>query len=247
MKSILLMGDAHLRDQDPELDAFLLFLRQVPILSGALYILGDLFDLWIGSPTFQSDCHRRVVDGLIALKAAGIEVVYVEGNRDYRLKSLYGAGPFSAVVEEGWDVAFGGRRIHLAHGDLVNREDRPYRLWRRLAKGPWLLGVLEWLPRQAAAAVALHLERKIARTNRRHRVQFPQEQCRRFALERRGRGSDTLVLGHFHREMRLAFEQGADTIEVFVLPSWRENRRYLRILEDGSAAFESFGSPGVGS
>jgi UDP-2,3-diacylglucosamine hydrolase len=244
MNSIVLLGDAHLREEDPEVEVFVDFLQHLPAGASSLYLLGDLFDLWIGSGAFISGCHRKVVAGIVTLRARGTEVFYVEGNRDYHLKSFYGTSVFTDIAEVGFDLAFGTRQIHLAHGDLVNQADRPYRRWRRIAKGPLLLGVLERLPAGLARAMAQRLEQKIARTNRRHRVLFPEEQCRCFAMEQGARGADTLVLGHFHQEARLLWQAGAKEIEVFVLPSWREGRRYLRIFEDGRASFEEFQSVG---
>ena len=246
MNSILLLGDAHLRDQDPEVEVFVDFLRHLPAGAGALYLLGDLFDLWIGSQAFISASHRKIVDAIVSLRAAGTKVFYVEGNRDYHLKSLYGASVFQEIAGESLDLVFGNRRIHLAHGDLVNREDLPYRRWRRLAKGPLLLGILKGLPAGLARAVAGQLERRIARTNRQHRIRFPEEQCRRFAVEQLDKGADTLVLGHFHQEARLRWQADGKAIEVFVLPSWRDGRRYLRIDADGRATFETFEKVEVG-
>ena len=133
----------------------------------------------------------------------------------------------------------------MTHGDCINRDDRPYRLWRKVAKGPWLLGAFERLPRRMATALTQRLEKGIAKTNRRHRIAFPEAECRRFALDQRKRGLDTLVVGHFHKEMRLVFGEGSETIEVYVLPSWREGRRFLRIREDGTARFEEFREDGI--
>ena len=240
MTSILLLGDAHLREVDSELEPFLLFLRQASSRAGALYLLGDLFDLWVGAEAFLSESHRRVVEALRLLRAEGMDLVYVEGNRDYRLRGMYGTDPFREVVETGYNFRFGVRRIHLAHGDLVNREDRPYHLWRRVAKGPWLLGAFNLLPRAGARALARRMERGIARTNRKHRIHFPDEQCRSFAEQLQAEGADTLVLGHFHQETRRTYERGGKKIDVFILPSWRDARRYLRIHEDGRAEFEKF-------
>lgn len=244
MKSILFLGDAHLRDDDPELDAFLRFLQDAPSRAAALYLMGDLFDLWIGSPAFLTDCHHRVLEALRRLRAAGMDLIYVEGNRDYRLGRLFENDPFRSVVRERTEIAFGGRRIHLAHGDLVNRSDRQYRFWRRVAKGPVLLGALEALPDGAARRLARRLERDMAKTNRRHRVRFPEEECRRYALEVRRLGADMLVLGHFHEEMRRSYATEAGSIDVFVLPAWREGHRLLRMGEDGAIAFEADGQAG---
>ncbi len=244
MKSILFLGDAHLRDGDPELEAFLRFLQDAPSHAAALYLMGDLFDLWVGSPAFLTECHHRVLEALRRLRAAGMDLFYVEGNRDYRLGRLFGSDPFRSVVREQTEIAFGGRRIHLAHGDLVNRADRQYRFWRRVAKGPLLLGVLEALPSGAARRLATRLERDMARTNQRHRERFPEEECRRYALEVRRLGADMLVLGHFHQEMRLTYAGAEGSIEVFVLPAWREGHRLLRLRDDGEIAFEALGAGG---
>ena len=239
MKSILFLGDAHLRDDDPQLDAFLRFLQDAPSHAAALYLMGDLFDLWVGSPAFLTECHHRVLEALRRLRASGMELVYVEGNRDYRLGRLFERDPFHAVVRERSEIAFAGRRIHLAHGDLVNRADRQYRFWRRMAKGPLLLGALETLPAGVARRLARRLERDMARTNQRHRARFPEEECRRYALEVRRLGADMLVLGHFHQEMRLSYAGPEGSIEVFVLPAWRDAHRLLRLREDGEVAFEA--------
>jgi len=245
MKSIILLGDAHLRERDPEVAVFLDFLRQLPSETEALYLLGDLFDLWIGSPAFLTDSHLSIARELERLREGGQEVIYVEGNRDYHLKGLYDGGAFGEVAEEGFDFVFGPRRIHLAHGDLVNRKDRPYRAWRRFAKGPVPLGVLKSLPAGLARRVADRMERRIAQTNRRHRIRFPEQECRRFALDQLRAGVDTLVLGHFHQQARFLWEEEGRRIEVFVLPSWREGRRFLRLDAEGKADFDSFRAGGA--
>ena len=246
MSCIVLLGDAHLRDGDRELDAFLKFLESLPPGAAALYLLGDLFDLWIGAPAFQTPGHGRVVEALRRLREKGLRISYIEGNRDYHLRRAYRGDPFEDLEEEGLQVSFGARRIFLAHGDLVNRMDRPYRLWRRVAKGPLLMGLFRLLPARWAARFAERLERRIASTNLRHRIGFPETECRDYALGLRRRGFDTLVLGHFHREMERLYEGPEGKIQVFVLPSWREGGRHLRIEGDGTAVFEALRTGGTG-
>ena len=100
MSRIVLLGDAHLREGDPEADLFLEFLDGLPRDIAALYLLGDLFDLWIGAPAFLTPVHRRVVEGLSRVGRTGIRVCYIEGNRDYHLRSLYARNPFDLLEEE---------------------------------------------------------------------------------------------------------------------------------------------------
>jgi UDP-2,3-diacylglucosamine hydrolase len=246
MSCILLVGDAHLRDGEAEVEAFLGFLESLPAGTVALYLLGDLFDLWVGSPAFISTAHRRVIVALRRLRAGGVRLVYVEGNRDYHLRRAYLGDPFDELAESHVEVPFGPRRLHLAHGDQVNRRDRPYRLWRRLAKGPLLLGVFGLLPPGLAGSLASGIERRMARTNLRHRIRFPEEDCRLYALACRKQGCDTVVLGHFHQPMRRSFGEGAGRVELFVLPAWREERAYLKFDSGGGAVFETFPLGGDG-
>jgi len=246
MSSIILAGDAHLRDPDPEVDAFVEFLDSLPPSASALYLLGDLFDLWIAAPPFMTAAHRRILDALRRLGEKGLRVSYIEGNRDYHLRGAYRGRPFHDLEEDHLRVDWGARRLFLAHGDRVNRRDRQYRLWRWFAKGPVPLGLLRLAPAPLAARLALRLEHAMARTNLRYRAGFPEEACRDYALAQRRAGCDTVVLGHFHRELERTYDTLAGKVQLFVLPSWREERRYLRISENGAAAFESFRSPAAG-
>jgi len=240
MSCILLAGDAHLREADPEVDAFVTFLDSLPPSVSALYLLGDLFDLWIAAPPFITRAHSRVLEALGRLRERGLRVSYVEGNRDYHLRSAYRGSPFCDLEEDHLETVFGSRRLFLAHGDRVNWRDRPYRLWRWAAKGPVPMWLLRLLPERQAALLAQRLERGIARTNVRHRVGFPEEECREFALRRWREGFDTVVLGHFHREMDRTYEAPGGKVRLLILPSWREGRRSLKITADGEAVFESF-------
>jgi len=240
MSCIILIGDAHFRDPDPEVDAFVKFLDTLPRSASSLYLLGDLFDLWIAAPPFITAAHRRVVEALCGLREKGLRVSYIEGNRDYHLRSTYRGSPFHDLEEDHLEVAFGTRRLFLAHGDRVNRKDRPYRLWRWVAKGPVPMRLLRLVPARQAARLTRRLERGIARTNVRHRTGFPEEACRDYALKQRRAGFDTVVLGHFHRELERTYETPEGKVQLFVLPTWREGRRYLKITADGAAVFESF-------
>src|SRR2546426_12567181 len=127
MSCILLLGDAHLRDGDPEVDVFLNFLDSLPTGAVALYLLGDLFDLWVGSSAFTTESHRRVLDALRRLRAGGLRPADVEGDRDYHLRRAYLGDPFDDFTESRLGNAFGPRRPHLSPRGHVNPPRRPPR------------------------------------------------------------------------------------------------------------------------
>src|SRR2546426_10628814 len=97
MSCILLLGDAHLRDGDPEVDVFLNFLDSLPTGAVALYLLGDLFDLWVGSSAFTTESHRRVLDAPPPLRAGGLRVGYGGRGPGHHLRPADPGGPFGVI------------------------------------------------------------------------------------------------------------------------------------------------------
>jgi UDP-2,3-diacylglucosamine hydrolase len=237
--SVALLGDAHLREGDVEAFAFVRFLDTLPRDIRTLVILGDLFAVWIGSPDLLRRHHRDVIDALARLRGRGCDLVYVEGNHDYFLGRLYPHNLFDSFSTESLDLVLAGRRVHLAHGDLVNHRDRQYRAWRSVSKSRLFFSVFSLLPARTRLSIADGLEKHLARTNLEFRLGFPSEECEIYARARIRAGAETLVFGHFHDERRLDFREGDRTGSVFVLPAWRTGHRYLRIDPGAEPAFVS--------
>src|SRR6266850_6531876 len=132
--AVALLGDAHLRERDAEVGAFVRFLDTLPRDIRTLAILGDLFAVWIGRPELLRPHHLSVVEALRRLRARGCRLIYVEGNHDFFLAPLYLNAPFDLLTAESIDLPLAGHPVHLAHGDLVNSRDRRYRAWRAVSK-----------------------------------------------------------------------------------------------------------------
>ncbi len=236
---VALLGDAHLRESDEEVTAFVDFLDGLPGDIRTLAILGDLFAIWIGSADLVRRHHREVVAALTRLRDRGCTLLYVEGNHDFFLGRLYDSDPFDRLATEAIDLRLAGRRAHLAHGDLVNRRDRQYLAWRALSKSRLFFSGFSLLPAGIRLGIAGRLEKHLARTNLEFRRGFPVAECERYARERIRGGAEILVLGHFHEELRFEFKEGDSTASVFVLPAWRAGHRYLRIDPGAEPAFVS--------
>ncbi len=226
---VALLGDAHLREGDAEVPAFIRFVDALPRDIRTLAILGDLFSVWIGSADLLRPHHRDVIDALTRLRARGCALVYVEGNHDYFLERLYARTLFDRFSTDVLDMDLAGRRVHLAHGDLMNRRDRQYLAWRAVSKSRSFYYVFKLLPARTRVSIADGLEERLARTNVEFRTGFPFAECEAYARRRLGEGARVLVFGHFHEERRLDFREGESSGSVFVLPAWRAGHRYLRI------------------
>ena len=238
-RTIALLGDAHLREDDAEVEAFVGFLARLPSDIGVLAILGDLFSVWVGREELQRPHHLRVVEGLRRLRARGCRLIYVEGNHDFFLRRMFAGDPFDLLAERGVDLPAGGRPAHLAHGDLVNRLDRQYRAWRALSKNRALFGLFNLVPRRRRLAIIETIERGMARTNMEFRGGFPLAQCLSEARPRVRSGTELIVYGHFHDERRIAVSEGERSGSVYVLPAWRGGHRYLRVAPGEAPVFVS--------
>jgi UDP-2,3-diacylglucosamine hydrolase len=235
----VLLGDAHLRESDAEVEAFVHFLDRLPHDTRTLAILGDLFSAWVGRPEMQLPHHLIVVEGLRRLRARGCAILYVEGNHDFFLDRLYAGDPFERLVPDSIDMRLAGRAVHLAHGDRVNRGDRQYLAWRAVSKSRPFFTAFNLMPRGVRLRIVDALERSLARTNMVFRGGFPLAECEAYARPLLRSGRELLVFGHFHEERRIDYQEAGRRGSVFVLPAWRQGHRYLRLVPGEEPVFAS--------
>lgn len=234
------LADAHLNEEGTHSRNFLALAEKAAEEDIALFLLGDIFDLWFGAPGLTFGFQRPIIERLRALRRGGLRLYYVEGNRDFHLKKHHEGSTFDAVSERELLAAVGPLRLHLSHGDTVNRADFAYRFWKGLSKNRLAYGAASLLPAGAFLPMADRLERKLKRTNRRFRGSFPERECRDFALRMFASGVDVVVLGHFHAERLLRFPQAGAAKVLVVVPSWRDDWRYFHLAKEGAFGFRAF-------
>lgn len=198
--SVALIADAHLGGPGGAAAPLVRQLEALPEQGAQrLILLGDLFQGWVAFPRFETPEVAAVVAALRRLRAEGLRVDYVEGNRDFFLDRGPYADAFDSVVRE---VAFeaGGRSYLAVHGDGLDRRDWQYHFWRRASKSALSRWVLSHTPRRLARHLVDSTERSLSRTNVRHKRRIPEEVVREYAEARLAEGHDVLLLGHFHEE-----------------------------------------------
>ncbi len=215
------MADAHIGGPGGEAAPLVEQLDELPGLgAGRLLLMGDLHQAWIGFRQYETEAVRALVAALERLRAAGVRVEYVEGNRDFFLAD----GPYRRHFDAiGTETAFveGHRRYLAVHGDGLNDRDRQYLAWRWLSKSWPVEAVVRHLPRAVVGRFVDATERKLSRTNFKHKAVVPEAPIRRYAERRLAEGHDILLLGHFHEPHRWQVAGG----EVRLLDAWFRTRR----------------------
>jgi len=237
--SLAFVGDVHLEADDAALAPFLALLRRLGRTSSHVVLMGDLFNLWVGRREMEQPHQTAVLTALTALRAQGIRVSYLEGNRDYRVRAHEGTA-FDRVTAGGLVLDCGGRRVVAIHGDLANPADVRYRWWRRLSRSAPLWAAFCALPRARRARLAAGLERRLRASNRAFKGGIDDDLLRRYAASLVAGPGELVVLGHFHVERDLALAPPAPPGRVIVVPEWKGTRRHLQLSAGGEPAFEDF-------
>lgn len=127
----LFISDLHLEDSRPQATAtFIRLLRGQAREADALYILGDLFEFWIGDDVI-TDTARQIAEALAALRKKGVPCFFLHGNRDFLLGETYAAQAGFELLPETWKCSLYGTPTLLLHGDTLCTGDIAYQAFRK--------------------------------------------------------------------------------------------------------------------
>jgi UDP-2,3-diacylglucosamine hydrolase len=143
------VSDLHIGSPtDSRATLFLEFLRDLKGAENAshLFLMGDVFDLWIASHSYFVDRYRPITDEIARLRNEGTEIHYFEGNHDLYLGHYWG-DEIGLIVHEGPAyVELGHQTVRIEHGDQMDPDDRGYRFLRWLLRTPPLKFLMPRLP-----------------------------------------------------------------------------------------------------
>jgi len=228
VRPTLLVSDVHLSPVRPEMaELFLRFLEREARGAAALYILGDLFDMWIGDDD-PLPLNTAVMDALGRLSAAGTAVYVMCGNRDF----LFGGGFLrrtgARLLPDPTSLEMDGVPTLLMHGDTLCTDDIAYQRARRRYRRPWVLRGFLALPRPARVAIGRHFRRKSERTKRATAPRIMDVSAAAVEAALRAHGYPRLIHGHTHRPACHLHVVDGHRCERWVLGDWYERGSYLR-------------------
>ncbi|MDF2623588.1 MAG: UDP-2,3-diacylglucosamine diphosphatase, partial [Kosakonia cowanii] len=142
----LFIADLHLHTEEPAITAgFLHFLDGVAREADALYILGDLFEAWIGDDD-PNPLHQRVAAAIRALVDSGVPCYFIHGNRDFLLGKRFARESGMQLLPQEKVLELYGRKVLIMHGDTLCTDDAGYQAFRAKVHQPWLQTLFLALP-----------------------------------------------------------------------------------------------------
>lgn len=150
----LFVSDLHLTPERPGTVAlFLEFLADRARLARRLFVLGDLFEAWIGD---DDDTHPypQIRAELRALTASGTACALLHGNRDFLIGRRFCRETGCTLLREPAVVPVGGQPVLLMHGDLLCTDDRDYLRFRRKVRNPVVKRIFLWKSLSSRRAIA---------------------------------------------------------------------------------------------
>jgi UDP-2,3-diacylglucosamine hydrolase len=133
----LFISDLHLQPSQPKTcAAFVAFLERHAMAAQSLYILGDLFEYWVGDDDLASPFNEEVSAALARVSAAGVALYWIAGNRDFLVGPGFAAATGATLLTEPFVATIAGQRIALLHGDAQCTDDVGYMEFRAQVRQP---------------------------------------------------------------------------------------------------------------
>lgn len=228
----LLISDLHLDTSRPHVTRlFVDFVREEARHANALYILGDLFEAWIGDDAADSTADD-VARALSELHAHGVPCFYIHGNRDFLLGDAYARRARITLLPDPSVIEIEGQPTLLMHGDTLCTDDAPYQAFRAQSHTPqWQR---EFLARPIAQRLAFAEQARAESQRYTRSVEDAITDVNAEAVSSalKHGGVRLLIHGHTHRPHRHSTRIDGTPAERIVLGDWYEHGSVLRVADE---------------
>jgi UDP-2,3-diacylglucosamine hydrolase len=210
---VFYVSDLHLSGgQSPAADRFVKFM-QLPQPNDVVVLGGDIFDLYVGDKRVFREKFAPALAAIRASALRGVEVHFLEGNHDFHLQGSFAGLPNFHFHTDDFSLNPGERRFYFSHGDLIDPEDKGYRLLRAITKNRLFRLFVFLVPNFFVDKIgnwSSHQSRKYNQAER-----MGQEQQKRirglyleFAKQKVRAGAGSVLIGHSHLPDQVAIAEG---------------------------------------
>jgi len=223
------IADLHLAQNRPDITAcFLRFLKHEAIKAQSLYILGDLFEAWIGDDD-DSAYLATIAKALTTLADFGTNIYYIHGNRDFLLGKKYAKKSTMTLLPEIDLINLYGQEVVIMHGDTLCTRDIAYQNFRKKSRSWWWQALIKALPLFVRKKMAADYRKKSAAATATKSQDImdvtPDEVVN--CLE--SNKSQLIIHGHTHRPSIHELVANNKKAKRIVLGDWYEQGAWLKV------------------
>ncbi|BAW80209.1 UDP-2 3-diacylglucosamine hydrolase [Candidatus Nitrosoglobus terrae] len=231
--AIFFISDLHLGSKSPETQVEALqFLSQEALFGKALYILGDLFDYWIGddAPTAEG---LAIITALRHLSKVGVSVYFMPGNRDFLVGQRFSQASGCQILPDPTFIDLYGTPTLLMHGDTLCTDDKVYQHARARLRRPIILRTYLALPQLWRRAIAKHLRRQSQQHTQYQPLTLMDVNQTTVEATIQAYSVDQIIHGHTHRPAIHRFSIDNCPKQRIVLGDWSQGKSVLTYTKEG--------------
>ena len=233
------IADLHLAQNRPDITAcFLSFLKNEAPKAQALYILGDLFEYWVGDDD-NSTFIAEISQAIKSLSKLDCEIYFIHGNRDFLLGQRFAKQAGMQILPEVTLINLYNKPVVIMHGDTLCTRDIGYQAFRKKSRSWWWQAIIKSLP--------LFIRRKIADNYRNQSASATAMKSQDImdvtdnevihCLEQYQ--SQILIHGHTHRPAIHKVSANNQAAQRIVLGDWYEQGAWLKVTPDSMELMDS--------
>lgn len=231
------IADIHLNDNEPVITTgFLAFIEKLPE-SCELYILGDLFDYWIGDDEYSS-LHQKIAGALSDLSRRGINVFFIHGNRDFLIGQHFAEQCQMQILPELSLIDQKSSPLLVLHGDLLCTDDKSYQKFRRKMHNHWLQRLFLMLPMMIRRKIANKLRGESQQYNSRKSEKIMDVNQQAVSTMMQQFQAHTMIHGHTHKPAIHSFKINNIEVKRMVLGAWHDGINF--IFQDSQGRFQLY-------
>ncbi|MDD9155411.1 UDP-2,3-diacylglucosamine diphosphatase [Aliivibrio sp. S4TY2] len=218
--TILFISDLHLSPLRPDItDCFLDFMNTEAIHAEKLYVLGDLFEFWIGDDD-NSPFNVVIKEAFQALTQQGVECYFIQGNRDFLLNKRFCKETGVQLLADHTVIDINNEKVLIMHGDTLCIDDIKYQEFRAKVHQPWLQWVFNRIPLFIRQRIVKNVQDKIKEKKQHKKLTIMDVTQSEVERVMREEGVKRLIHGHTHRPNVHTFNHNSEEMTRIVLGDW---------------------------
>lgn len=229
----LFISDLHLTPSRPDItDCFFSFMENEAPHADALYVLGDLFEFWVGDDD-DNDFNQSIKRAFKILASKGVSCYFIQGNRDFLVGQRFSKETNMTLLPEVSKIDLYGQSAVILHGDTLCIDDHKYQAYRKKVHLPWLQFIYNLLPLNIKKKIVSKVQSDIGEDKKHKTWDIMDVNQQEVEQVMESNQVELMIHGHTHRPNIHRFDTESGQKTRIVLGDWYKQGSVLS-FSDGS-------------